>query len=80
MYKTPLCFRLAGLFFLLSLSMSIKHRTIVCTKYRIDILTEGFIFGWRAFSSVSLCESMFTARDGRKGPPAGNKARCEHAT
>jgi hypothetical protein len=25
-----------------------------------------------------LCENILTERDGRKGPPAGNKARCDH--
>jgi hypothetical protein len=40
-----------------------------------------FVSGWRAISSVALCNDYilyyrFTERDGRKGPPAGNKARC----
>jgi hypothetical protein len=35
-----------------------------------------FVSGWRAFSSVFVCKNIFTERDGRKGPPAGNKAEC----
>jgi hypothetical protein len=44
--------------------------------WRVCAIAPSFVSGWRVFSSVSLCEYKITERDGRKGPPAGNKAKC----
>jgi hypothetical protein len=44
--------------------------------WRVCAIAPSFVSGWRAFSSISLCNFTFTERDGRKGPPAGNKAKC----
>jgi hypothetical protein len=64
-----------GLGFLVRLRFASRSHAV----WRVRAIAPSFIFGWRAFSSVSLWTYIyiFTERDGRKGPPAENKARCD---